>query len=360
MRKRSASFWLGSALIAATAVATLTEFLEQRSSLGSSSNGMVAALPLLIKTGTAALGIFLIFRGWPRRIGRGNHCRKCGYRREDDGRLVSQCPECAAPWRWIGRFESGERISQRWMLLLGAALLLLVAGTWFVRRTAPSILLSWLPSDVLLQQLASFPDEDLVDQWAELDQRKVPDAKLDTLADALQRKKQRDGFICRAAEQVIFGAMNRLAQPTAASKQYFSQILSAVANAPQSITIGDSFTLRADATFRGATIIAQPPPRIEVIVAAYVDDDPKAAQTWFWRATPDSDPQQRSFNHLFQPETTGDHTARITFWLAIGGQNTGEVQFGSQGPVLPEGMRIYNQFEIQRTVTVQEPKPPPR
>lgn len=323
---------------------------------------MVAALPLLIKTGTAALGVFLIYRGWPRRFGRGVHCRKCGYRREDDGRLVSQCPECAAPWRWIGRFQSGERISHRWMILLGSGLLFFISATWIIRHTAPSILLSILPTDVLLQQLASFPDEDLVDQWAEFDQRRIPDARLDALAEALERKKQRDGFICRAAEQVIYGAMNRLAQPTAASKQYFSQILSAVAGAPEAIVLGDSFTLRADATFRGATIIAQPPPRVEVIAAAYIDDDPKPAQTWFWHARPDSDPQERSFTLPVQPQTAGSHKARITFWLAIGGQDAGEVDFGEEGPILPQGMRIFNQFEVQRTVEVAVPKPklPPR
>jgi len=360
VRTRPASFWLASALIAITTLAALAEFLIQRDNLGSSSLGMVAALPLLIKTATAALGLYLIFRGWPRRIGRGMHCRKCGYRREDDGRIVAQCPECAAPWRWIGKFQSGQRITHRWMIILGIALFSLVSGTWLIRQTAPSILLTWLPTDILLQQLASYPDEDLVDQWSEFDQRAIPIAKLDDLADALLRKKQRDRYLSRASEQVIYGAMNRLAQPTLASKQFYSQILSAVAQAPESIIRGDSFTLRTDATFRGTTIIAQPPPRVEVIAAAYIDEDPTPIQTWFWHANVDRDDQERAFNQIFKPESTGPHTARIVFWLAIGGENAGEVEFGDNGPVLPQGMRVFNQFEVKRSVTVKEPASSPR
>jgi len=238
------------------------------------------------------------------------------------------------------------------MLHAGAALLVLVAGTWMVRRAAPGLILRWTPTDVLIQQIMAFPDDELSDHWREFDRREIPAAKLRELAPALMQKKARDGYLSRRSEEVVF--LWASTSPTPAAKQYYSQVVSAVMNAPESVEAGEQVALRTRTKFDGRSIVANPEPRVVVLSAIYIGGAAEAAETWVWPVTAGLGEQARTLTHLVSAQKTGPLEVRQVFWLAIGGTGEEEVWVRSNGPVLPKGMRVFDQFEVARTIVVKE------
>lgn len=361
MSRSPAISWLEGAIIGAVAVAASIEFFHQRDQLRDWSLAAVATLPVLIRAGLLGISVSLLRRGWPRRRGLGLHCRHCGYRQEDRGEIISLCPECGSPWRWIGSSRTGERIGEPWMLGVAALLFVMVAGTWLVRRAAPSLMLSWLPDDVLLQQVAAFPDDEVFDQWAELDQRIIPAHKLDTLAESLMRKKFRDGYLSHRAELVVMNWLSRTPLPPPAARQYFAQVLSAEMRAPEKVETGEPVRIRTGAIFKGDTLAAggQTGPPIVIASALYFGDETKPVQSWVWpvRAIPGD--QFRQMDHAFTPAAPGTVEPHQVFWLLIGGDGT-EVTMSDSGPILPKGMQVYSQFEVTTAIEVIPPRPPAR
>jgi hypothetical protein len=354
--KIPARFWIGSTLFAAAAAATISDAFSQWRSLSDGWAAIVMAVPMAVKSGSVALGAYLLWRGWPRRFGRARHCRKCGYTQENHGRIIGPCPECGAPWRWIGRFRTGQRRSHSWMLTCGAALLVLVIGTWLLKHMAPGVLLTWMPTNVLLQQLGNLPDDELSSHWTEFDQRRIPREKLEDLAQALMRKKVRDGYLSRPSQEAVFMWINSTTTPQAAAlgRQFYSQVLSTEMKAPDTAELGEQIAVRTSSTFRGGTIVAQPEPRLEILTAIYIDGNPEPAQTWAWPVRAITDDQVRPFTHLFKPARAGTIEVKQKFWLMVGGQ--GEVTLGAGGPILPPGMTILNEFEIGKSIDVQDPR----
>src|ERR1043165_7580735 len=62
---------------------------------------IVLTLPTLVEILTAAIGVWVMMLFWPRHVGRGLHCKRCGYYQEQHGPLAPACPECGAAWLWI-------------------------------------------------------------------------------------------------------------------------------------------------------------------------------------------------------------------------------------------------------------------
>ncbi len=340
------------ALIFGVVALTIGEFADQVTVIGGSA-AMVAALPMLIKSGSAALGAYLVWCGWPRKRGRGLHCRRCGYHQEDQGRIVGSCPECGAPWRWIGRSRVGELRGQSWMVTVGLALLFLVTGTWMLGRVAPWLLVRWMPTDVLIQRLGMMPDDQLTDEWNEFDERVLTAEKLEGLAQALMRKKARDGYLSRRGDETLF-LWIRTSKPVAAGKQFFSQVLSAAMSAQETAEVGEQVSIKTDAVFKGGAIVAKPEPRMVVCSAVYTNGKAEADESWVWPVRAITDEQQRSTTHVVTAGNEGPLEVRQVFWLVMGGD--GNVTMGMQGPVLPTGATVVNQFEVTQTIAVKERK----
>ena len=58
--------------------------------LGRLGYALTSSLPTLVVLLTGAIGIWLVYIGWPRRIGRGLFCKRCGYYQEDRGKRVDE------------------------------------------------------------------------------------------------------------------------------------------------------------------------------------------------------------------------------------------------------------------------------
>lgn len=168
------------------------------------AGSLVEAVPLMIKSGTIVVAMHLMWIGWPRVRGRGVHCRRCGYHQEDQGRVVGPCPECGAPWRWIGCFRIGERRGTRWMVTTGLALLLFMGAIEIIGRAAPFLLLHLTPTEILIQRIANLPDEDIALEYDELRGRKPDADRMRWLVGALERKRRRDGYLSFEGQQILF------------------------------------------------------------------------------------------------------------------------------------------------------------
>ena len=193
----------GAGLAAIVVVVWAVEWVEQSRFLGA-SGGLIATVPLMIQVGSVAAAVFLLWKGWPRTRGSGIHCRNCGYHQEEAGRVVGPCPECGAPWRWIGRFRVGDRRGERWMVAVGLGLLFLVASTSIISRVAPWAMLRWMPTEVLIQRVALLPEDELSDEYNELTSRTPDPERMRWLAQALMRKRTRDGYLSAAGEETVF------------------------------------------------------------------------------------------------------------------------------------------------------------
>lgn len=319
---------------------------------------IVLSLPVLVETLTAAIGAWLVFLFWPRREGRGLHCKKCGYYQERRGPLAAACPECGGAWLWIGMTRSGRRTGAPELVVLGVLLCLFALVGSTVQSVSPWVYLRMLPDRTLLAQIVALPDDSTIDLWIEAGRRKLPAAKLDAIAEALLKKKARDGYLSMPSEEVVFNAMMRPTAPPASVARYFASFLSAVVEAPRRVEAGREIAMTAAATFRGRRLTLGTLPRIVVISALYQDDKTVPIRTWTWEVDAESSQlQERAMDDRMTVDEPGTTRLRQEFWLAIGPAGSEPIPWENGVPAPANaGLSIKDHFEEVREVIV-EPKP---
>jgi hypothetical protein len=249
------------------------------------------------------------------------------------------------------------------LVVAGLLLCLMSVSVNFVRSTAPWVLMRVMSDEVLLSQLAIMPDDALVDGWAELERRKIPAARLDDLARSLLQKKSRDGYLSSPAEKVLFeAAMSPTAAPEL-SRRYFGSLLRAEVSLPTTATDGDTLTVKALAEFRGRAMVLSDEPRVVVLSALFIGDDPEPVKTWDWDVLADvADLQKRKLEFVIKEAEAGKLQVRQRFWLAVGPAGDEPVGWSNGLPQLPVMLGIKDQFE-HRVEVIVEPKvkrPAPR
>lgn len=348
---------VGVSLVLAATGAGAAAVAGKCSRLDQLAPAVVGALPTLVELLTAPIGVWMVYLFWPRHEGRGLHCRRCGYYQEPKGKLAPACPECGATWLWIGNTRYGRRTGALGPVLLGFALCLLALAGSVVHSVAPWVYLRLLPDRVLLAQVVALPDDATVDLWPEITRRKLPKATMDALADPLLKKKARDGYLSLAAESLVFDAMMRPSAPPASAARYFSSFLSARVEASARIEIGKEIALATRAVFRGRRLTSGAVPRVVVLSALYLGDDPEPVRTWDWEVDPEtSTAQERPMDHRLSPHEPGLVRLRQAFWLAIGPPSAEPIAWKDGQPVLPVALSIKDHFEEVREVVVA-PKP---
>lgn len=260
---------------------TYLDYVQQVEALKDSSAAALAAIAMLTRASMLGGGALLIWYSIPRLRSRGVFCRKCGYQRDEVGRITGECPECGWPWRWIGNFRIGHRRGTRWMLLVGILPFLMVLTPWTLRRTAPSVLLSLTPDDALLATLSARPDFELAEEWHEFNRRVIPKQKLDALARSLERKQRRDRIISASARDVIFAAALRDASNhvAPASAIAYSHLLTGSINAPESSFENEAVEVKL-ALSVSAGEVSQSPGTQVYIYAALIAQGKRHIQKW--------------------------------------------------------------------------------
>lgn len=358
-RRRVAGWCIG----LAAAAAGLGVVLWEHAGVRRLGPALTASLPALIVLLTGTIGVWMVYIGWPRRVGRGAHCAACGYYQENQGKITGSCPECGAPWRWIGNTKPGKPVGSTMLVVLGMLLWILAGMAVVVPAASPSVMLRIMPSSALLAQLGTLPDSTLVEAWAELDRRRIPAKKLEELAEALLKKQARDGYLSSPAERVLFEAAMVAPANSALSQQYFMLSLRADLEAPLSELAGGTVTVSAPARFAGRAMVLNNQPRVVVLSALYVGDDPEPVDTWEWDVRPDvARVQERTFVHRIEEVAVGRLRLRQKFWLVVGPGGQGIVTWSKGEPVLPGTLQIKDQIEATREVMVTRPpkSPEPR
>lgn len=342
-------FGLGLTLAGVTVAAALVDELYSKNPAAA----ILATVPVFIHTLSACIGVWLVFLGWPRRIGRGAYCRACGYYQESRGKLAPLCPECGYKWLWIGNACLGRPSGSLWVCSAGAVLCMLVAASLVVPAWLPSVMLRLTPNRLLLAQLASLPDRAATDQWAEFQRRRISDPELDSLAAALLRKKARDGELSLAGETVVFQAAIRPSAPALIADQYFAQLVSGDLSAPESAVAGRPVPVRARVAFTGSSSFNGIQPRIVVVSALYQGDEPEPKDRWVlsvgaegWLG------ESRDLPATLELDMPGVVTLRQRFWLLIGPPGVGQVTWIGGQPIPPAGMTFRDTFEVVRDVRV--------
>jgi hypothetical protein len=339
-------------VIGAAAAAGVAGVLASWARLGTLPLAIASRFPLLVELLTASIGVWMVDRHWPRRFGGGPHCKRCGYHRERHGRLVDACPECGAPWLWIGMTRTGGRSGDLPLAALGAALVAFSLGAMLVQAAAPWVYLRMIPTATLLGQVAVLPDRYTGNMWGEVMRRRLPAATLDGLAPALMAKRVRDGALSLAAEAVLFDAMTRPGAPALLTAPYFKSIVSGEVAAPESVREGEMLRIAATAGVRTRPMTYGAPPRMVVCSATFVGDSTEPVGRWTWEIAGELPPPRREEVEI-EARAAGSVTVRQVFWLALGPAGAGDITWAGGAPVLPPTMLIRDQFERATTVIVE-------
>lgn len=321
---------------------------------GDAPRAVLAALPMLIQVGTAAVGGYLLWIGWPRRIGREPHCGRCGYHQEQEGPITGACPECGYPWRWMGWSKPGRPIRKPWALAAGSGLLALTLAGAFLRAAAPWVLLRLLPDEALLQRVALLPDTMLNGEWEEVERRRFPAATLDALARPLLNKRDRFG-LSPAAERTLFAAVTRPGAPADLAAAYFAPLLTAELKARDRIQEGEPLQVRTDLLFRGPG--GSPAGEMAVLSALLVDGNPSSPPTHEWPVRLVPSTQKIGIDDKIDPLRPGRRRIRRILWVVWGPAGYGPVAWAGAQPTLPTGVTIVAQQEVERWVEVVPAEP---
>jgi hypothetical protein len=323
---------------------------------------LVVAFPALVGILTLSVGVWIAIVFWPRREGLGLHCKRCGYFQERQGRLAPACPECGAPWLWIGNTSRGRPAGRYGMLALGLCLCLLTLGAMLTSSVTPWVVLRLMPDRALLTQVTVLPDAAATGYWEELLRRNLPRATMDALAGPLLQKKARDGYLSTAAEAVVLAAMLSPGAPPALSDRYFASFVSQRTAVPSEVAPGTQIQVRTTATFRGGTLTSAPAPRVVVVSALYLDDAAEPLEHWEWEVDPAAAPvQERAMDATLESLERGTHRLRRVFWLVVSPGGEGPIRWAVGQPVLPVMMSVKNRFEaINETRVALPPSPKPR
>jgi hypothetical protein len=126
---------LGTAAAGVIGLITLWYCYEQSVRAGSWDLAFLNAFPALVLGAIAAIGAWLVGRGWLIHVGTGESCASCGHQWvPEDDILLNHCQECGAPWRWFNGRVTGHRISKPLYMLVGAVLLALVPSAVVLDR----------------------------------------------------------------------------------------------------------------------------------------------------------------------------------------------------------------------------------
>jgi hypothetical protein len=126
---------LGASFAAVIGIITLWYCYIQTVRAGSWDLAFLNAFPALVLGIIAAIGAWLVGRGWPIHVGTGESCASCGHQwvHEEDI-LLNHCQECGAPWRWFNGRVTGRRISKPLYIVVGTVLLSLVPSAFVLDK----------------------------------------------------------------------------------------------------------------------------------------------------------------------------------------------------------------------------------
>lgn len=164
--------------------------------------GLVLVVPRLLECGLVTLGLVLVARGMPYRMGGSLHCARCGYQRvEERDRLLINCPECGCHWRMFGGWRTGRPLGDRRLLKVG--LLVCLAGLAAIagRELAARWLAEQMSTGMLIRHVLYAPPDSAVTAWDILGRRSLTPGQTRWLAeDLLRRRLERGALDVRCVE----------------------------------------------------------------------------------------------------------------------------------------------------------------
>jgi hypothetical protein len=231
-------------------------------------------------------------------------------------------------------------------------LVLFSSGAALVRQVAPWLALELMPDNLLLDEVSSLPDAQVIEEWREVERRKLPTARLDALADPLLKKRARYGPLVPYAEGLLYAAMTRPGAAPSLVDHYFGALLSASLAVPDRIDEGERLEVRCVGHFRGQETNFVPAPDLLVLSSCVVAGDPDPPHHWEWPVTFATEHQSRLMQTWAQNLPPGPARVHQRFWLVTGPAATGLITWSGAQPVLPPGRAVIATYDIDATVEV--------
>lgn len=217
--------------------------------------GLVLVLPRVLECGLVTLGLVLVARGLPYRLGQSLHCARCGYQRiEERDRLLINCPECGHHWRLFGGWRTGRPLGNRRLLNIGVLVciagLLAVAG----RELAARWLAEQMSTGMLIRHVLYAPSDVAVTSWDILGRRKLSRGQTRWLAEDLLRRRLERGALDVRCVEWFHDRLSDASLDADLAARYFNEAADFWLDANAAAPAGRSFEVSVRGVYRGPAI----------------------------------------------------------------------------------------------------------
>lgn len=217
--------------------------------------GLVLVLPRVLECGLVTLGLVLVARGMPYRMGQSLHCARCGYQRvEERDRLLINCPECGCHWRMFGGWRTGRPLGNRRLLKIG--LLVCLAGLAAVagRELAARWLAEQMSTGMLIRHVLYAPSDSAVTAWDILGRRTLTPGQTRWLAEDLLRRRLERGVLDVRCVEWLHDRIADASLDPELTARYYQESADFWLDLDPSAPVGRSFEASLRAVYRGPAV----------------------------------------------------------------------------------------------------------
>lgn len=341
--------------------------------------GLALSLPDVLQFGLLGLGLYIVARGVPRRVGRSLHCAKCGYERvEERDRLLINCPECGHHWRLFGGWRVGRPAGSRSTVIKGSALVVLSLAGLSLRSVMAEWIASRLPTNLLVRHILFAPPSTTGPSWAALRGRALAEPQVRWLAEGFLDRR-RTSPLDLASAQWLDARLTDATVTGDLRARYFDELCDFQLEADASALVGAETVVQLRGVYRGPPSGTPDGPVVLAVGGIQIDlpappDAPD--RTEFEKRSlvqPLSETQARGqrlvpATRLYttpglalagvRSDNPGTAVVRASVWVLVGPGLDGPVSWGDDGsPRLGFGAAHVLRIELEKHITIQPLRP---
>ncbi|MEK6704135.1 MAG: hypothetical protein AABZ53_17910 [Planctomycetota bacterium] len=205
--------------------------------------GVVLGLPQAIELALVALGLVVVAKALPRRVGGSLHCSECGYQRvEERDRLLAHCPECGHFWRHFGGWRVGKPLGNPRAVVGGFVLCAAALSVFLLRDTVSRWFATQLPTPLLVSHVLNAPPDSAAQSWGALDQRILTSGQLRWIAEGLLERRTRASVLDRRSTNWLHKRMDDGSLDGDLVTRYYEELADFTLDVPPSALAGQTFS----------------------------------------------------------------------------------------------------------------------
>jgi hypothetical protein len=345
-----AQYWGAFALLMIIYVA-VTSRMMQSAFVPSLISSFLSFLPIV--------GIVLCLPTGTRRVGASLHCTNCEYPRAE-GDSGPACPECGTPWRGPGAIVRGRLVRASYRQWIGAAILLICAGSWVSGMTTGR---SWLtaatPMAVLVRQTeaAGFSAGDA---WTEIQRRQLSATHERRLLEGLLETRRRGDHLRWQSKGWLTARLASGTLPTDLVDRLHGEMVEARIIPPVDVRGGVPVEIVVEFSFivNDFMLVGCPFILVEGLTAGasrpVIGRRREAVRALRSSKLVDADGRYR-LTHTIVPPASGSVTARVAFWQMTGpfGLSSHQFEWTADGaPVMPATVTWSRRVELELAIDI--------